>query len=170
MHRLKEMKRKITDIVECQLTHPECVDTKELGEAIDMIKDLSETMYYCSIVEAMEGQNNEDIHYYNPYYRVMPNDYDIYYETKEGYHNLNPNPAMVNKERPRDSREGKSPLSRKMYMESKELHHDPETQMKGLEKYIQELSQDILEMIKSSTPEEKQVLQQKIAMLAQEIK
>lgn len=189
MHRLKEMKRKITDIVECQLTHPECVDTKELGEAIDMIKDLTETMYYCSIVEAMEGQNNEDIHYYNPYYRVMPNgqnnediryynpyhrvmpnDYDVYYEAKEGYHNLNPNPAMVNKERPRDSREGKSPLSRKMYMESKELHHDPATQMKGLEKYIQELSQDILEMIKSSTPEEKQVLQQKIAMLAQEIK
>lgn len=174
MDRLKNMKRRITDIVECQLAHPECVDTKELGEAIDMIKDLSETIYYCSIVEAMEGQNNEDIHYYNPYYRVMPNDYDIYYETKGDYHNPhdyhNPNPATVNKERPRDSREGRSPLSRKMYMESKELHYDPATQMKGLEKYIQELSQDILEMIKSSTTEEKQVLQQKIAMLAQEIK
>ena len=170
MEQLKNMKQTLMNCVQGQLGDLKNTNTEELGEAIDMIKDLSETMYYCSIVEAMEGQTNEDIHYYNPYYRVMPNDYDIYYETKEGYHNLNPNSAMVNKERPRDSREGKSPLSRKMYMESKELHHDPETQMKGLERYIQELSQDILEMIKSSTPEEKQVLQQKIAMLAQEIK
>jgi hypothetical protein len=30
------------------------VDTKELGEVIDMIKDLAETMYYCEIYKQME--------------------------------------------------------------------------------------------------------------------
>jgi len=30
------------------------VDTEELGDAIDMIKDLSEAIYYCKIVEAMD--------------------------------------------------------------------------------------------------------------------
>jgi hypothetical protein len=29
------------------------VDTKELGEAIDMIKDLEEAIYYCTVTEAM---------------------------------------------------------------------------------------------------------------------
>ena len=30
------------------------VDAKELGEAVDMIKDLSEAIYYCTITESME--------------------------------------------------------------------------------------------------------------------
>jgi len=30
------------------------VDTHELGEVIDMIKDLEEALYYCSITKAME--------------------------------------------------------------------------------------------------------------------
>jgi hypothetical protein len=35
------------------------VDTKELGEVIDMIKDLSEAIYYCSIIKAMEENEKE---------------------------------------------------------------------------------------------------------------
>jgi hypothetical protein len=31
-------------------------NTAELGMAMDMLKDLSEAMYYCSIVEAMEEE------------------------------------------------------------------------------------------------------------------
>lgn len=30
------------------------VDTKELGQAIDMVKDLSEAIYYCTITDSME--------------------------------------------------------------------------------------------------------------------
>jgi hypothetical protein len=40
----------------------------------------------------------------------------------------------------RDKREGRSPISRKTYMESKEMHKDSATQMKDLEDYISELS------------------------------
>jgi hypothetical protein len=36
----------------------------------------------------------------------------------------------------RDRREGKSPMSRKMYMESKEMHKDKNTQLHELEKYV----------------------------------
>lgn len=57
-----------------------------------------------------------------------------------------------------------------MYMESKEMHKDQGTQMKELEKYIQDLGEDITEMISNATPEEKQLLQQKIATLSTKIK
>lgn len=69
----------------------------------------------------------------------------------------------------RDPREGKSPISRKMYMESHEMHHDSAKTMKELEKYMQELTEDIMDMIREATPEEKQVLKQKIATLSTKI-
>ena len=37
-----------------QLSHIDIADTKELEKTVDMIKDLAETMYYCTITEAME--------------------------------------------------------------------------------------------------------------------
>lgn len=69
----------------------------------------------------------------------------------------------------RDRREGTSPISRKMYMESKEMHRDKDHQMKDLEKYLQELTKDLMEMIEGASIEEKQMLQQKIATLANKI-
>lgn len=39
--------------VEKQMECLDCVDTKELGEVIDMIKDLSEAIYYDLVAEAM---------------------------------------------------------------------------------------------------------------------
>ena len=39
--------------VEQQMEHLECVDTKELGEVIDMVKDLSKAIYYDVVTEAM---------------------------------------------------------------------------------------------------------------------
>ena len=41
--------------------------------------------------------------------------------------------------------------------------------MQELEKYVQELSADITEMIAEATPEEKQLLKQKIATLSNKI-
>ena len=66
----------------------------------------------------------------------------------------------------RDSREGQSPRARRMYMESKEMHQDSAKQMQNLEKYMHELTDDITDMIKDSTPEEKQVLKSKLNTLA----
>jgi hypothetical protein len=54
MDRLKQMKNMLISCIENQMTHLEEIDTKELGEAIDMVKDLEEAIYYCTVVEAME--------------------------------------------------------------------------------------------------------------------
>ena len=70
----------------------------------------------------------------------------------------------------RDYREGRSAMSRKNYMEGKEMHHDKAKQMQELEKYIQELSDDVLEMIHDASPEEKMALSQKMTTLANKIK
>jgi hypothetical protein len=70
----------------------------------------------------------------------------------------------------RDRREGRSPMSRRSYMESKEMHHGKEVQLKELENYMQELTSDMTEIIQGASPEEKQLLQKKIMGLAEKIK
>ena len=64
MERLKAMKEQLTSLVQSELSHCETADTHELGEAVDMIKDLAETMYYCTITEAMEEQDKKEPRYY----------------------------------------------------------------------------------------------------------
>lgn len=189
MERLKHVKDTLLCAVESQLGDLAHVDAKELGEVVDMVKDMEEAMYYCSITKAMKEKEEEEEEYKKmmPYHKSM-RDMDrgygrMYYEDiyrdrdmdmeehrrkereKEREREMDKYPMEI-----RDVREGKSPISRKNYMESKELHHDASKQMKELEKYIQELSQDITEMIKDSSPEEKAVLQQKLSTLATKIK
>ena len=48
---LKNIKEQLIAQVQNQMTDLKCVDTKELGEVIDMIKDLSEAVYYCEIYD-----------------------------------------------------------------------------------------------------------------------
>lgn len=65
--------------------------------------------------------------------------------------------------------DGTASMKRKSYIESKELHMDQAQQMRELEDYAQVLTSDLLEMIQDATPEEKQLLQRKIATLATKI-
>ena len=59
MDRLKHMKHKLIEVAEKEIDENlECVDTKELGEVIDMIKDLAEAIYYCTVTEAMETKEH----------------------------------------------------------------------------------------------------------------
>ena len=144
MDQLKNMKEQLICQVQEQLGHLDSVDAKELGEVIDMIKDLAETEYYCSITKAMEESEKEDRNG-NAYYYTMPYpDYDrerMYYSGSQGGGS---------------SSRGQGSSS-------------SATQMKDLEKYIQDLGEDITEMIQNATPAEKQVLQQKIATLSTKI-
>ena len=55
-----------------------------------------------------------------------------------------------------------------MYMEAKGSK-DKATQLRELEKYMQELTSDMVEMIQDSSPEEKQYLEKKISALATKI-
>lgn len=196
MEQLKYMKEMLTNCVQGQLTHLDTVDTKELGEAIDMIKDLSEAIYYCTITEAMNKKDpREDTMYYGGDYKYPPyydeyRDMDrmkgrMYYDDRgsTGTHTSSghPNSASTgtryytDRELPldeimHDRREGRSPMSRKMYMESKEMHKDKASQLQELEKYAQELTADMVEMIEDASPEEKQYLSNRLTALAAKIK
>lgn len=207
MEDLKSMKKSLINCVQSQINgNLKEVDAKELGEAVDMIKDLEEAIYYATITKAMEEGDKEKKNHEglgNPYqqpqntmfYPVYLRDMDrnsgrMYYDGTsyaQGGSSSNNNGSMSSgssrnyqermmpyyeypMEMMRDQREGRSPMSRKNYMESKENSHDSSTHMKELEKYVQELTQDITEMIQKATPEEKQMLQQKISLLATKIK
>lgn len=70
----------------------------------------------------------------------------------------------------RDRREGKSGMSRRSYMESKELHkgntpEDKDAKMRDLEKYMKELSEDMAELISDMTPEERTLTKSKLSTL-----
>ena len=190
---LKMMKEQLVSCVQGQLGDLSKADAHELGEAVDMIKDLAEAIYYCTITDAMEKgsegqyQGETNINYYTtPYYNKMYPDYRdvertggyMYYPTNgndrgmggEGgnrggmsYYTQMPNVMR------RDPREGRSPMRRRMYMEGKEMHNDPNSQLHELEAYLQELSTDITEMIKDASPEERATLHQKMTTLASKI-
>lgn len=77
MHRLKEFMEKLEECAKCEFDKGiQNVDTKEMGEVLDMIKDCTEAMYYYSIVEAMkESEYGEDYDWEGrKHYRGQPRD------------------------------------------------------------------------------------------------
>lgn len=250
MEKLKNMKETLAACVQTQLMNVAGADTHELGEAVDMIKDLEEAMYYCAKTKALEDEKKEHEemkkklekmekenpkefhHYYSeriepmmycppemmmyPYERDMDREMGrMYYSSRQprnsrgeftsrrgggsrnyedeyryyggdgnssggssggnsgrGGNNSGGSRNYYEREMPfefRDSREGRSGVSRRNYMESKEMHQDKEKKIKELEKYMQELSQDIVEMIEDASPEEKQMLEKKMTHLTSKI-
>lgn len=175
---LKIMKDQLVSCVQGQLGDISKVDTHELGEAIDMIKDLSEAVYYCTVTEAMEkSEKNEqqpvnNINYYTrmyPEYRDMErNTGYMYYGGGQG--SSGSTTTSYYTDTMRDPRQGRSPMRRRMYMQGKEKHKDTNSQLHELEAYLQELSSDIVEMIKDASAEEKAILRQKMSVLVDKIK
>ena len=145
---LKRMKNCLITQAQSQMNNLSMVNTREMGEVIDMIKDLEESIYYCTIVEAMAGDSN-----YNYYRDIDQNQGRMYYSGNDL----------------RDIKEGRSPMIRRTYMESKEMHKDKNSQMQELEKYTRELSADVIDMIRGSSMEEKQVLPRKLNEIASQI-
>lgn len=176
IEQLKNMKDILADCVAKQISgNLEKIETKELGEAIDMIKDLAKAIYYCTITEAMDQK--EEAQRYAP---QMTNYYGggrtMYYDGRGnsmpgqsagmGAMRTGGYPMLTES---RDYREGRSPMYRKMYMEGKMIN-DKSKSMQELDNYMQELTSDLVDMIQDASPEEKQLLQQKINMLASKIK
>lgn len=187
---MKQMKTNIIHCVEAQMDNLKDVNTKQLGEAIDMIKDLSEAIYYCTITQSMQKAEEEkpevrNINYYTPMYYPgggqggngggsqgggtryytprMPDEYMNYgMMPDDGYYRR----WQIAERNPK---EGRSPVRRRMYMEGKEQHKDMPSQMHELEAYLQELSSDVTEMMKDASPEEKNTLRQKLNMLTNKI-
>lgn len=171
IERMKSLQEKLTQLVEEQ--DLKCANTKQLGEAIDMVKDLSEAIYYSTITKSMEQTDKEQkehaetrtVHYYTPmsggmryYNQKMPDEYMPYGMVPDedgGYY-------RKWEIAERNPMEGKSPIRRRMYMEGKQQHKDIPSQLHELEAYLQELSSDMTEMMKDASPEEKNTLRQKM--------
>jgi hypothetical protein len=66
MERLKHIKEKLIETVCDQMDHLESVDATELGEVVDMIKDIEQIYYYSSVVHAMKEKDEVSTYYYNP--------------------------------------------------------------------------------------------------------
>ena len=216
MEKLKRLKEMLMDGVASESSKGlHMINKEELGEAIDMIKDIEEIIYYCSITKAMEEKEKEN-EYMQKHYSSM--NYPMYYNGASQYANGGSNSSGGGGSRNydgegrmyyngggsssyansggnsggnnargggsrgysdgwsvypiemRDSREGRSPMTRKNYMEGKEMHNDKAKQMQELDKYVQELTDDVLEMIHDASPEEKIALSQKMTTLANKIK
>ena len=195
IEKLKSIQECLASAAEAQVYDLENVDAQELGEVIDIIKDIEETIYYCTVTKAMkegvEEYREPEVMYYGGYRREHPSwreknmgdwsDERRYYDGKGSQHTSsnssghmnggaeNSNSYYTEKEYPHafeDMREGRSYRSRRMYMESKESKQDKAIQMRELEKYMQELAQDITEMIEGASSEERQYLSKKISALA----
>lgn len=178
MEKIKSIKEQLISQVCNQMSDLKKVDAKELGEVIDMIKDLSETLYYCEIYKQMEEAGEQpkernNYYYTERHYRDVDRDSQqrMYYHdntTKKDqssiYYTEEDYPISFH-----DTWEGRSPIKRKMYMESKATHQNNNKIMKDLENYMSELTTDIVEMLEKATPEEKMIVQNKINMLSNKI-
>lgn len=183
LERLKDMKKDLIHCVEKQMEDLGNVDTKELGEAVDMIKDLEEAIYYGTITKSMEDGEKEKkemkehskswgepMYYTNrrmPMYNYNGGDGASYYIDREHPYWMEGTSYYTEQNGGTGMR---STNSRMNYMDSRKMHQDKTTQIKELEKYLQELSTDVTELIHEATPEEKAILQQKVATLASKIR
>lgn len=185
MKQLKNMKETLISATQAQLANLQTVNTEELGCAIDMIKDLSEAIYYCEIVESMkkaeeqQSHNTEPMMYFRERYPYYPErDVDrpqnrMYYSEWNGAKTTstadhNKRSSSQEFEYSPNPYEGKSPERRRTYMETHHMN-DKNANMKELEKYVQDLASDVVEMMQDATPEEKQMLSKKLNILSTKI-
>lgn len=214
--RMHEMLEKLTKCAEMEFEKGvENVDTKEMGEVVDIIKDLAEAEYYAKITKAMdEAEYGEEYDYMGAYeddmrkgYLGQPRDSRGRYMSRRGgrrgyeepmyhmpldvykdyspeelrdmdrhtmgrmYYTDNANGGSMATRMQggmnggRDNREGRSGMSRRGYMEAKEMGKEKGEKMKELEKYMKELSEDVTEMIGDASPEEKAMAKNKLSVL-----
>lgn len=211
--RMHEMIEKLSECAKCEFDKGvENIDTAEMSAVVDMLKDLSEAMYYRTLTVAMQESDTDEImgmfdrygdgrRYYDHYrysngrfapkgkgtyrkgYEEMPYymPFEVYgdeyyrdvdrpkgrmYYTEGKDHNMS--------DAVRDSREGKSGIIRRAYMETKEMHkgntpEDKTAKMHELERYTKELAEDVTEMITDMSAEEKALLKSKMQMLIQKM-
>lgn len=131
---LKSMKTQLMSCVQGQLGNLQAVDTKQLGEAIDMIKDLSQAIYYCTITESMEKAEQSEgavrtVNYYTPMMgKIYPDDYYRNRERETGYMyyptggNSSSNSGGTNSS---NSGTGMSGGNRSMNYYTDPMYHDP---------------------------------------------
>lgn len=198
--RMHEMIETLTEVAKCEIDKGiENVDTKEMGEVADIIKDLSEAMYYRTITVAMEdseygvdydwegrkgyrGQPRDSKGRYMSRRRgYMPMMYDYDWDNMQMDRDMDREHGKMYYTEPITMRndnqahsESRYDRARKGYEESKAMHkgntaEDKQHKMKSLEDYTKELASDIADMVQDMSVEEKNLLRTKLQTLAQKV-
>ena len=221
MH-IKHIHETIEKIADCAKTEVckgvENLDTKEMSEVAEILNELCEAEYFCTLTKAMgESEYGEDYDMDGPmkerryyrgrardsmgrfksrrgydemmdyqemypmeHYRDMDREYGRMYYSGSGSHDGNSmsgsmgSGTRMNDSGMRDHREGRSGMSRRSYMETKEMHpgnsaEEKQAKTRELEKYMNELSSDLTEMIAGASAEEKSMLKSKMQTLLSKI-
>lgn len=194
MEELKKMCEKLEGCAMMELAKDKCdVDTHELGEVFDMIKDIKEAIYYGSITEAMEdaeyggdydykGVTPKKAKYYTSRRRDsrgrymytepmmaddMGEDYTKGGDTSmERYYNNGGMPS---------NRSGN--MNHRYYTDSKIMKHwyehkdmgDENMKLEGLEKDLKAISEELTSMVGEMSNAEKQMLRTKMQNIVQKI-
>lgn len=193
MERIKSMKERAMYLAEQGLNQDvACINAKELGEVIDIVKDLEEACYYCAIVESMEESKDDNkinemmdkyIPGYTRNYRPMYDDVHMYsrmytpsstsgtssrryYEDYSMMPRRNYMPMDDDMTNVHHKMDGESWRYRRNYMEHKESGKDSS---KDLEEYAKTLTEDVMDMVNGMSASDKSVLKQKITTLASKI-
>ena len=160
----------LISLVEEQMLHGgfNSVDTKEMSEIADMIKDLSEAMYYCEkakeakmCLEEMEYGNKE--HDYRDMDRregrmYYPIAYNRGGSSGGGWGSTS------------SGNMGGSSYVRGGGRGGRRGYEDGHGDMHELEKYVESLTDEMMDVLKDMSPEEKAKMQKKISELASKIR
>ena len=187
----------------------ENVDTSEMGEVVDMIKDLAEAEYHSIISKTMKKADEEEEEYNKELLKSLKAEYSeesdrrfydhyryadgrfapkgrgtyrrgyeeppYWHMTPERYHDMEYRRDM-DKENGRMYytepmyTESRYESAKRAYTESKELHkgnepQDKEAKMRELEKYMKEMSDDLLNLMKGMSQEEMNMAKSKLSVL-----
>lgn len=148
------------------------VDAKELGEVVDIAKDMAEIMklvteaeYYYEVTNAMKKSSQEENEYYINKYIPQSNMSSDLNNFRTRMYYTNPVSEMYN----RDDDEGKSGLTRKIYMDMKRNGADRANLVEEMRQWALDLTSDVMEMLNNASTDEKSVIKQHLTSLASKI-
>nr|DAE80891.1 MAG TPA: hypothetical protein [Bacteriophage sp.] len=151
-------------------------DNEDIMRMVEQYEDYPDRRFYDNYRYANgrfapKGKGTKRGYIEPPYYHQMPDDYRTWEDKpmQERMRDLDRMSGRMHYTEPttatRDSREGKSGMMRRSYIEAKEMHKDKDTTMQELEKYLKGVSEDITDVIGSMTPEERSMLKSKMSTL-----
>ena len=151
-------------------------DNEDIMRMVEQYEDYPDRRFYDNYRYANgrfapKGRGTRRGYIEPPYYHQMPDDYRTWEDkpVQERMRDLDRMSGRIHYTEPttatRDSREGKSGMMRRSYIEAKEMHKDKDTTMQELEKYLKGVSEDITDVIGSMTPEERSMLKSKMSTL-----
>ena len=151
-------------------------DNEDIMRMVEQYEDYPDRRFYDNYRYANgrfapKGRGTRRGYIEPPYYHQMPDDYRTWEDkpVQERMRDLDRMSGRMHYTEPmtatRDSREGKSGMMRRSYIEAKEMHKDKDTTMQELEKYLKGVSEDITDVIGSMTPAERSMLKSKMSTL-----